>query len=682
MAYFFGVIKQISLGRLLLLLSVIAMTLAFLLIFGLSGMMRDHAIHDLAREDARQTSQLVFQSLYSAMRKGWNKQEINESIARLNDSFPELKIKVYRGSIVAGQFGEMPNEHAVIAQDSELRRALETGSDALLFPNQESIRYLYPVQARAECLVCHTQSHLGAVHGVIDITYPISNLKVSFSAVLNNLLGYTMLIIGLVFLGLYLKLRYLLVLPIANLVNVMREITADMDLTRRVNYKIPLLELQHLVDYFNGLLKTVHEYNAQLEELSTHDPLTGLYNRRKFEDFLRYEIIRSVRHKRSFSLIMVDLDNFKYINDTFGHPIGDLVLKELTALLADGLRRGDVLTRLGGDEFAIMLPETEAANGLQVAHKLHQSLTNKEFELPVGKIRCTASFSLVSYPEDGKTEAELYTAMDVVLYKAKTRGKNQVMTAESEEDRSMMTVFKQGDILRAALREDRIEAFLQPITRLADGTVQAFEALVRIRDGEVIIPAGDFVEVAEQLGMAQEMDRAVFRKGLAHYAKINPKYPDACFFFNLFPRSFNDLNWVRGIPEMVRGAGVPCDRIVLEITEREALPNMSQVRAVIEELRGTGIRVALDDFGSGFSSFMYLKYLPVDFVKIEGSFVQQIVNDPKDRIMVEHINSMAHQFGLITVAEFVEDEATAKMLVEMGVDYAQGYYFGRPALPE
>ena len=682
MAYFFGVIKQISLGRLLLLLSVIAMTLAFLLIFGLSGMMRDHAIHDLAREDARQTSQLVFQSLYSAMRKGWNKQEINESIARLNDSFPELKIKVYRGSIVAGQFGEMPNEHAVIAQDSELRRALETGSDALLFPNQESIRYLYPVQARAECLVCHTQSHLGAVHGVIDITYPISNLKVSFSAVLNNLLGYTMLIIGLVFLGLYLKLRYLLVLPIANLVNVMREITVDMDLTRRVNYKIPLLELQHLVDYFNGLLKTVHEYNAQLEELSTHDPLTGLYNRRKFEDFLRYEIIRSVRHKRSFSLIMVDLDNFKYINDTFGHPIGDLVLKELTALLADGLRRGDVLTRLGGDEFAIMLPETEAANGLQVAHKLHQSLTNKEFELPVGKIRCTASFSLVSYPEDGKTEAELYTAMDVVLYKAKTRGKNQVMTAESEEDRSMMTVFKQGDILRAALREDRIEAFLQPITRLADGTVQAFEALVRIRDGEVIIPAGDFVEVAEQLGMAQEMDRAVFRKGLAHYAKINPKYPDACFFFNLFPRSFNDLNWVRGIPEMVRGAGVPCDRIVLEITEREALPNMSQVRAVIEELRGTGIRVALDDFGSGFSSFIYLKYLPVDFVKIEGSFVQQIVNDPKDRIMVEHINSMAHQFGLITVAEFVEDEATAKMLVEMGVDYAQGYYFGRPALPE
>jgi len=680
--YLFGVIKKISLGRLLLLLSVVSMAIAFTLLLGLSGVMRDKAVHELAREDARQTTQLVFQSLYSTMRKGWSKQEINESIARLNSEFPGLKIKVYRGDIVAGQFGEMSGERGIVAGDNELRRALDTGAEAMLFPSKDAIRYLYPVHAKAECLSCHTQSHVGAVHGVIDITYPISNIKVSFSTVLNNMLGYTLLIIGLVFLGLYFKLRYFLVQPIAALVTVMREITSDMNLTRRVNYSIPLVEFQQLADYFNGLLKTLHEYNVKLEHLSHHDPLTGLYNRRKFEDFLRYEIIRATRNQRGFAVIMVDLDNFKHINDTFGHPIGDLVLKELTALLATGLRKGDVLSRLGGDEFAIMLPETGSNNGILVANKLHQSLANKEFELPVGKIRCTASFSLVCFPEDGKTEADLYAAMDVVLYKAKSRGKNQVMTADSEEDRSIMTVFKQGDFLRAALYGDRIEAFLQPIIRVKDGTVQAFEVLVRIRDGEVIVPAGEFIEVAEQLGMAQELDREVFRKGLAHYAKVNHKYPDARLFFNLFPHSFNDLEWVSGIPEMVRSAGVPCDRIVLEITEREALPNMTQVRAVIEKLRGTGIQIALDDFGSGFSSFIYLKYLAVDYVKIEGSFVQQIVHDNRDRIMVEHINGMAHEFGLKVIAEFVEDEATAKMLEEIGVDCAQGYYYGRPALPE
>lgn len=679
MRYFHGLIKPISLGRLLLLLSVLSMGIAFVLIFGLSGVMRDRAIHELAREDARKTSQLVFQSLYSAMRKGWNKQEINDSIARLNQSFPDLKIKVYRGEIVTRQFGEMSGERELIAQDGDLRRALDTSSDALLFPSDDTVRYLYPLQATQECLICHTQSHVGAVHGVIDITYPISNLKESFSAVLGTVLGYTLLIIGLAFLILYFKLRYSVVLPISNLVGIMRDITTDMDLSRRVISNMPLIELRQLENYFNVLLRTVHEYNVKLEELSTHDPLTGLYNRRKFEDCLRDEITRSTRHQRCFSVIMVDLDNFKYINDTFGHPIGDLVLKELSALLASGLRKEDVLVRMGGDEFAIMLPETKTANGIHVAHKLHKLLANKEFELPTGRIHCTASLSLVSFPDDGETQEEIYAAMDVALYKAKARGKNQVSTADRAEDRGMMAVFKTGDYVRAALSEDRIEAFLQPIVNLAGGTVMAFEVLVRIRDGKVAVPAGEFVDVAEKIGMAQELDREVLRKGLAHFALVNQKHPEACLFFNLFPRSFNDLEWVRGIPEMVRSANIPCERVVLEITEREALPNLSRVREVIEELRGTGIQIALDDFGSGFSSFLYLKYLQVDFVKIEGSFVQHIVDDPRDRIMVEHINDMAHQFGLKTIAEFVEDEATARMLSAIGVDCAQGYYFGKPS---
>ncbi len=663
-------------------LSAVSLLVAFLLIFFVSDIVRDRAVHELARDDAKQNSKLVFQSLYSAMRKGWNKQEIAENMAKLNESFPDLKIKVYRGDIVARQFGGMTGEDAVVAKDRALQQALKDGQEVLLFPDKDSIRYLYPVVAKQECLACHTQSHIGAVHGVIDITYPIENLKVSFSAVINTIVAYTLLVIGIVFSILYLQLRYLIALPIANLVDVMRRVTVDMDLNHRVQSSTWLLELRHLAEYFNQLLKTVHDYNAKLEELSVRDPLTGLYNRRKFEEFMKYEIIRTNRSGNSFSVIMIDLDNFKYINDTFGHPIGDMVLKELSAMLGNCLRRGDVLARLGGDEFAIILPETEPGKGLQLANKLHQTLASKDFELPVGKIRSSASFSMVSFPEDGNSEAEICSAMDVVLYKAKAQGKNQVMTADSVEDRSMMTIFKQGDFLRNALREDRIEAFLQPIVNVQNNEAVAFEVLVRIRDGEVIVPAGEFIEVAEELGMAKELDREVFRKGLAHYARVSAIHPQAKLFFNLFPRSFNDLAWVQGIPELARSAGVPCEKLVLEITEREALPNLTQVRAALENLRASKIAVALDDFGSGFSSFLYLKYLSVDYVKIEGSFVRNMVADERDRIIVEQINSMAHRFGLKTVAEFVEDEATAIMLAEIGVDYAQGYYYGRPALPE
>ena len=678
----FGFIKRITLGRLLVLLSFVSLALALVLILVLSSVVRDHAVHDLARADARQTSKLVFESLYSAMRKGWNKDEIKEVIERLNQAMPGLSINVYRGEVVESQFGAMAGESAIIAADPPLAKALQEGEDALLVAGGgKSIRYLYPVPAQEECLVCHTQSHVGAVHGVIDITYPIEDLKVSFGYVINTIVGYTFLVLALVFVVLFFKLRYLVALPIADLVELMKKITHEMDFSHRVDSRHWIAELHHLSDYFNRLLSTVQDYNNQLQELSVRDPLTNLYNRRKFEEFLKYEIIRAERHKHGFSVIMIDLDNFKYINDTFGHPIGDMVLKELTAMLAAGLRKGDVLARMGGDEFAIILPETESAKGLQVANKLHQTLAGKDFELPVGKIRSTASFSLVSFPEDGKTEDEIYSAMDVVLYKAKTHGKNQVMTAESEEDRSMMTIFKKGDFLRNAMNEDRIEAFLQPIIEVKTNEVMAYEVLVRIRDGEAIIPAGEFIEVAEELGMAKELDREVFRKGLAHYAKISKTHPRAKFFFNLFPRSFNDLAWVRGIPDLVRSAGVPCESIVLEITEREALPNLTQVRAVLEELRLSKISVALDDFGSGFSSFLYLKYLSIDYVKIEGSFVRQMVADDRDRIIVEQINSMAHKFGLKTVAEFVEDEETAKMLVEIGVDFAQGYYYGRPAAP-
>ncbi|HYR05972.1 MAG TPA: EAL domain-containing protein [Gallionella sp.] len=675
-------LRQLTLGKLLVILSMVAVLATFLLIFVMSEIVRDRAIRELARDNAQQSSKMVFQSLYSAMRKGWNKAEINEAIERLNSSFPELRIKVYRGEMVARQFGEMPGEKESALKDTRLSSVLESGRDTMISPNGDLIRYLYPIRATQECLVCHTKSHVGAVHGVIDVAYSTKTLNESFREVINTILVYTLLVIAAVFAILYLKLRYMVSLPITNLVGVMRSVTLDMDLSRRVTNSNWLAELKHLAEYFNHLLKTIQEYNTKLEELSIRDPLTGLYNRRKFQEFMKSEIIRSVRHRHEFAVIMIDLDNFKYINDTFGHPIGDMVLKELTAMLADGLRRGDVLARMGGDEFAIILPETHAESGLQVANKLHQLLANKEFELPIGKIRSTASFSMVSFPEDGKTEEEIYSAMDVVLYKAKTHGKNRVMTAESAADRSMMHIFKQGDFLRSALHEGRIEAFLQPIIDMQGNEVVAYEVLARMRNGEAVIPASEFIKVAEELGMAQELDREVLRKGLAHYTLIAAKNPQAKVFFNLLPRSFNDLGWVRNIPDLARIAGVPCEHIVLELAEREVLSNLNQVREAIAELRANRISVALNDFGSSSSSFLCLKYLEIDYVKIEGSFVHHMSADERDRIVVEHINSMAHRFGLKTVAKFVEDEVTARMLVEIGVDYAQGYYYGFPNRPE
>lgn len=675
----FGIDKQITLGKLLISLSVIFLLLAFAMIFVLSGAVRDRAVNDLASENAQQTSRLVFRSLYLAMRKGWNKQEITEAINQLNSSVPGLSIRVYRAEIVERQFGAMPGEREIIAADPALSGVLRDGKDVTLMQDETSIRYLYSVRADKGCVACHINSSEGEVHGVIDVIYPIDTIKISLKKVINPVVSYFLLVMGIVFAVLYFMLRHLVAVPLANLVRVMQRISNEQNFGHRVEGGHRVFELQRLAEYFNHLLDAVQGYNSQLEELSVRDPLTGLYNRRKFEEFIDQEITRCQRYFHTFSIIMVDLDNFKFINDNYGHQVGDLVLRELSAFLASDMRRGDLLARLGGDEFALILPDTPAMTGLQVAHKLHKLLGQQEFEVPVGKINVTASFSMVSYPEDGKTKEEIFAAMDVVLYKAKSRGKNQVMMAESTHDRTMMSIFRRGDFLRQALREGRVEAFLQPIVDVKRNVVVAYEALARIRDGENIIPACDFIDVADELSMSKEVDRAVFQKALLHLGKIRVDRPEIKMFFNLSSRSFGDIEWMRTIPGMVQKHGVACENIVLEITEREALPHLNQVKEVIDELRLSRILFALDDFGSGFSSFMYLKFLAVDYVKIEGSFVRQIALDNRDRIMVKHIHQMAREFGLKTVAEFVEDEETAKILVEMGVDFSQGFYYGHPA---
>lgn len=678
MVVFFNFIKRITLGRLLLILSAISMGLALLLIFVLSGMVRDRAIQDLASDEAKQTSKLVFESLYSAMRKGWNKDEIKGEIAHLNAALPRLGIRVYRSDIVVKQFGEMAGERQVIAADALLKQTLREGKDMVVFPNDRELRYIYPVLATEECLGCHTTSHVGAVHGVIDITYPISDIKVSLTYLINSIVGYTLLVMAAVFIILYIKLRFLVAQPIAELVDVIQRITHEMDLSHRVAGGQRIVELQRLADYFNHLLTTVQEYNERMEELAVRDPLTGLYNRRKFDEFLEYEITRAARHEYKFAVIMVDLDDFKFVNDTYGHPVGDIALKKLGLLLETNLRRGDMMARIGGDEFAIILPETEPEQALLVGQKLHRALVDEPFELPVGKVGLSASFSVVTFPADGSSKTELQTAMDVVLYQAKNRGKNQVLTPDSDPERAQANVFRRGDFLRRALQDDRIEAYLQPIVAVQTGRPAAFEALARIRDGERLIAAGQFIEAAEELGMIRELDMRIFSKGLKQLGSMDQQYPEAKMFFNLSARTFADLDWVRSIPALVELAGLPCHRIVLELTEREALPHLSTVKSVIDELRSKGIGIALDDFGSGFSSFLYLKYLTVDYVKIEGGFVRQMAFDERDRIMVRHIHQVAREFGLKTVAEFVEDEETANMLIEMGVDFAQGYYYGKP----
>lgn len=665
---------KISIGKMVFMLSLTATLLAVGVVVLVSGHVRERSIHDLARDEARQTSALVFEALYSAMRKGWSKDEIGEVVGRLQKALPELTVKVVRGAPVIAQFGEYDNDVAMAAADPILAKALVSTEEQFI-TQETSIRYLYPLVVREECLVCHTQAKLGEINGVIDIVYPIHALKVSLDYVLNTVLGYFFVILVLLSVALWIKLKLFVARPIAAMVTLMQDIILRTDLRRRVESKGFIREVNDLTDYFNKLLRTVEDYQVKLEDLSMRDPLTRAYNRKKFVEFLAHEVDRATRHHHQFCVIQIDLDDFKTVNDAFGHPVGDLLLKELANLLDRETRRTDVVARLGADEFMILLPETSLAEGLPVAEKLRNAIAENLLDLPMGAVRITASLGFVAYPGNGTDVSKLTIAADVAVYKAKRNGKNQVAVLDGSEDSTLVT-FNKGEMVRSALAEGRLVPFFQPIMDTMTGMPAAYEVLARVMDNGRAISAGDFIESAEELGLAGEVDKAMFDQALEIMA--TGAMGNAKLFLNLSARTLCDTERMMSIPARLARAGIAPEQIVLELTEREALPHFGEIVRLVNDLRAQGLAFALDDFGSGFSSFLYLKYIQVDYVKIEGSFVRHMVTDERDRIMVEHIHSMARRFGLMTVAEFVEDEDTMDMLRAMGIDRAQGFHLGMP----
>ena len=631
-----GGTASLSMGQFILVLSLVVTLLSVGVVVFLSKYVEEKAISDIALKEGRQTSQLVFQGLYSVMERGWTKEDILKTVERLNASLPGLNIKVFRGAPVIREFGDIPVEKALREHDPVIRKALSDGKESMLL-GDKAIRYLYPMAVEKKCQRCH-DAQVGEINGVIDITYPVEDLKVSLGFVMKTLVGTFAVFLFAIFVILYFKLRYFIARPVKELVAVMQEIIADANLNRRVEgRRLRIRELSNLSDYFNRLLTTIQDYQQQLEELTSRDPLTKLYNRRSFEKFVGSEISRSKRHGHEFAVLYFDIDSFKHVNDSYGHPIGDLLLKEVGLLMAKELRKTDVLARISGDEFGILLPETSIKGALDVAEKIRTTINGESFQLPEGSTRAQVSAGVAIFPENGESVDKLSIAMEVAMYKAKRLGKNRVSTIEESEEEALRETMSQG------------------------------------RDH---VPAGKFIEAAEELGLSNEIDDHIFAKGLKAFAEMN--HPNAKIFFNLSPKRIADKDRMNGISDQVRRFGIRPDQVILEITEREALPNIGQLIELVDRIRSEGFAFAIDDFGSGFSSFIYLKYLTVDYVKIEGSFVRHAASDEKDCIMVRHIHNMANEFGLKTIGEFVEDEAALEVLKEIGVDFCQGYHLGRP----
>lgn len=419
----------------------------------------------------------------------------------------------------------------------------------------------------------------------------------------------------------------------------------------------------------------------QMVQLANFDTLTGLYNRHRFHEELEKELDLARSSGVAGALLFLDIDQFKYVNDTLGHQAGDDLLKSVAGLLQRHLPPPATVARLGGDEFAVLMPRTDGGQAQTVAAGLLDELRRHIAVVGGQPVTVTASAGIALYPDHGDQFEEILSRADLAMYQVKESGRNgSALYQPDRSDRALMEAKLTWERrIREALESDQFVPYLQPIMDLSTGQIVHYEMLLRLVDpqGQVVAP-GAFLNVAERFGMIHAVDRWVVRRAIRLVAQREQAGLPICLEVNLSGKAFSDPELLPLIRREIAEQRINPASLILEITETAAIADTNLARLFIEDLEGLGCRFAIDDFGAGFSSFSYLKHLPVDYLKIDGSFIQNLTRDPVDQHLVKTMVDLARGLGKRTIAEFVGDEPTLRLLREYGVDYAQGFYVGEP----
>ena len=423
-------------------------------------------------------------------------------------------------------------------------------------------------------------------------------------------------------------------------------------------------------------------FEAQLVHIANHDPLTGLFNRRRFDEELERHLSEAQRYGLHGALLFLDLDQFKDVNDSRGHRAGDDLLTSLALLLRQRLRETDIVARLGGDEFAVLLPHADADQANAVAKDLLDAIRGYTFVVGGAPLGITVSLGVALFPEHGLNAGELLSRADMAMYRAKEEGRNRASVFAPDGDWQAQVESRIGwhQRIREALDNDLFVLHAQPILDLATDRVSQYELLLRMvgPDGEMIAPSF-FLDIAERSGLIQDIDRWVVRRAIQLMGEHEAAGKELRLEVNLSGKAFADHELLPMIQDELRDHRVNPANLVLEVTETAAIANIAEAREFVRTLQAIGCGFALDDFGVGFSSFSQLKHLPVDYLKIDGSFVQDLAQNAVDQHLVRAIVSIARGLGKKTIAEFVGDEETVRLLKSYGVDYAQGYHIAQPA---
>lgn len=469
-----------------------------------------------------------------------------------------------------------------------------------------------------------------------------------------------------------------------------RKMTRPLEHLRRVSHKIAagkleeqleaksdITELQDLAEDLNFMRSELVRQTASMKYLASHDSLTGLPNRVLLNDRLQQTITSSQRDQSSFVFLLMDLNNFKEINDTLGHLAGDLVLQEIAERLRAKMRRSDTVARLGGDEFAIILPDAQKKEVEVVAQKLHDVM-EQTFVIDNQPLQIGASFGVALFPDHGDNGTDLLRHADLAMYEAKRIGKSCVVFRDDLERDTLSKLTLAGELRQGIERGDMI-VFYQPKIDLRTGTVRGVEALVRWQHPKRgLISPNEFIAVAERTGLIEPLTFWVINEAVRQVKAWREAGMQIDVAVNLSAHSLHDRQLPDKIESIVRKQGADMCWLELELTESMIMADLLRAEEILSRFHEQGIKIAIDDFGTGYSSLAHLRRLPVSVIKIDRSFVMDLSDNENDIAIVRATIELGHALGLTVVAEGVEQQAALRLLQELGCDLAQGYYFARP----
>jgi len=427
-------------------------------------------------------------------------------------------------------------------------------------------------------------------------------------------------------------------------------------------------------------LRRAERTEVELRYLADHDSLTGLLDRRRFRAELDQYVSFSARYGGQGAVMIVDIDALKTVNDTLGHQAGDNLIRQVAETLRERVRATDIVARLSGDEFAILMPQTDTTGALQLGEDLRAQVAEGSSRAD-DPVSTTISVGIAMFGGGrGGAEAVL-AAADQAMYRAKEGGRNQIALFRdpSEPQPARKRPQTTAARIRDALTEERLSLHTQPIRDLASGGIERYELLLRMTDeqGE-LLPAASFIEAAERSGMVQELDRWVVGRALELLAERERQGQPLSLHVNLSGASVSDVSVLEFIERRLDEGGVDPSHCTFELTETANVYDYDRATGFADRLTEFGCQVAIDDYGAGFGPFHYLKHVPFDLIKIDGSFVRDMPRNDADQLTVQAIVQIAKGLGKTTIAEYVEDEATVTMLRDFGVDMAQGFHLGRP----